>query len=386
MSPSTVIRPVRGLVACLTVCCSFSATARGQSPVPDDIERIIAGIKESHYRLLHLPGGVALRYRLEVEQDSRNPVFVWQQGLNGSLNVKWPQLRCRVEGPMSGYVVYKDGKYVTETRPTLREANYNFETMAGVGRDGNLLGQVVNYRHAFSAIMGFPLLMQFYVEMDQYYVPGEELRTEYWLPNALEQQRYELGPVEEVGGVPCRALRRPGLDTVWVATSHGHVVCKREYRYGAGKPLRERVYNLDLREVAPGLWLPTRQVKEEFDSAAEGRLRARYTLTVLGARVGAVTDEGVRVVLDEKVARIEDHIAGKFYGPPGSKGHAFDDAVRRATDMNLAAPGKGAAGRLTLLLLSGNALLGLALIYFLSRKYRTEVAARGSLSQDHWRV
>jgi hypothetical protein len=82
-----------------------------------------------------------------------------------------------------------------------------------------------------------------------------------------------------------------------------------------------------------------------------------------------VTDEELRVVLDERVAKIEDHIAGKFYGPAGPRGRPFEEAVRRARDLNLGLGGAGAGARTVLLLLSGNAALCVALL-FAGRKAR----------------
>jgi len=322
----------------LALCYLLPSASVGQSDKSNEIVKTVAGIRNSHNRLFHVPGGIGIHYRLDVEQDSRNPVFVWRNGLDGSLNIKWPEMRCRVEGQMSGYQVQKDGKNFEETRPTIREANYNFETQAGVGRDGTLLGQIVNYRHAFSAIMGFPLVMQCYVEMDQYYVPGEALKTAYWLPNAVEQHSYKLRHAEATNGIPCQVLERSGLDTLWVATGHGYVICKREYHFGVGKPLRERVQNLDLKEVAPAVWIPLRQIKEEFDSEVPGKLKVRYTLKVLETKVGKVSDNDIRIVLDENMAKIEDYINGKLYEPAANNGKPFELRVQSALESNLKPP------------------------------------------------
>lgn len=319
----------------VTLCGSVLSNSASAEPAPS-VAETLAGIRESHKRLLHVAGGIGITYRLEVEQDAAHPVFVWTQGLDGVLNIRWPELRCRVEGPMAGYMVYKQGKYVRETRHTIREANYNFETHAGVGRDDKMLGQIVNYRHAFSAILGFPLLMQSYVEMEQYYVPGENLKSEYWLPNALEQNAYSREGQEVLNGIPCDVVRRRDLDRIWVATKHGHVVCKREYHFGVGKPLRERLQNMDVREVAPNVWMPWRQVREEFDADRPGALKVRYLLNVRAVSVGRLSEEDTRVVLDEKTAKIEDQVTGTLYESAQQKGKTFDSAVQRAQETNLA--------------------------------------------------
>jgi hypothetical protein len=340
---------------------------RGAAPPPGEVARIAQGIRAGHDRLLRVKGGIAIRYRLDVEQDPKNAVFIFEKGLDGSLNIKWPVMRCRVEGPMSGFVVDD----VEVTRPNVREANYNFETHSGVGRDGKMLGQVLPARHAFSAVCCFPLIFQHYVEADQYYVPREVMKTEYWLPNALQQQRYEPAGTEVVDGIPCRVLKRPGLDTLWVATGHGHVVCKREFHYGVGQPLRERVLNSDLKEVAPGLWLPHRQVKESFAEEGPAQPELRLTLKVLEVRVGNLRDEDVRVVLTKDILRIEDQIQKRTFATgPTSDIDPFDAAVERAKASNLAlAPPKGSLA-LKVVLVNVAVVLSLALVFVLRRRYR----------------
>jgi hypothetical protein len=318
------IRMYAGLLAyCLL---SPSIYSKELQPIP--ISQIIKGIRDNHDRMLHIPGGIGIRYHVDVKQDPNNPVCVFHKGFDASLNIRWPELRSREEGLMGGIIVH-NGEQISEiSRPTIREGSYDFETMAGVAHDSEYLGQIVNYRHAFSS-NAHPLLWQFYVEMDQYYVPGEAMKTDYWLPNALEQHPYELAGEEVINGVPCQILKRPNMDTIWIATKRGFVVCRREFNYGLGQPLKERVQNLDLKEVSPGIWVPLTQIRDTFDLANPRKLLVRYVLKVNDVNVGNLTDTDVRVVLSDKISRIEDYIAGKVYTPASDKTRPLDESISR---------------------------------------------------------
>ncbi len=355
---------------------AVSALAAAQSPrahaAPADpsVEVIARGLRESHRRLLEHKGGVSIRYRLDFEEGRSRSYFAFKKGLDGLLNVKWPELRCRIEGPMS-VMVYVDHVPTPKAVPTVREGTFNFETFSGVAQDGNTLGQIVNFRHPFSASSGFPLQFLFFAEMEQFYEPGQTLTTDYWLPNALEQHSYMLGREEEVGGVPCRVLRREGMDTLWVAPDLGYLVCKREFHYGVGKSLRERVLNLEPKEVSPGLWLPMRQVREAFEEESPNELQERLTVRILGTHVGDLTDADVRVVLPDTVKRIEDHITGKIYEPGVDKANRFDEAIERAR--SAAAPSGPAKHRFSF---TSIVLLNLTLVLGLTIRWQLTLTRR----------
>jgi len=58
-------------------------------------------------------------------------------------------------------------------------------------------------------------------------------------------------------------LERQGLDKLWLDREHGCAVVRREWRWGAGKPLRARIQNADFREGPAGVWLP-RDIRTEL--------------------------------------------------------------------------------------------------------------------------
>ncbi len=58
-------------------------------------------------------------------------------------------------------------------------------------------------------------------------------------------------------------LERQGLDKLWLDKGYSYAVARREWRWGAGKPLRVRIQNTDFREGPAGIWLP-RDIRTEF--------------------------------------------------------------------------------------------------------------------------
>jgi len=261
---------------------------------------------------------------------------------------------------MSGIVI--DG--VEKTQWTVREANYNFETGTGIGRDGDDFGQIVNFRHPYCADFAYPLRWQFYPEMDREYVRGAKLKTEYWIPDALEQNTYTRGGDESVDGISCVKLQRAGLDTIWIAKNVGYLICRRDFHFGLNKPVRERVQNLEPKELAPGVWIPMRQIREEFDQ--DGSFLARFELRVENTTVGAIGDKDLEVILGERMMRIEDHITNKIYEPIASLN--LDEMIEQAKKSAPQLYHASNPQRLTALLVTSNLVLAILLVVIWRRR------------------
>ncbi len=352
---------------------SLAAAAPPDAPV-DDVAKIEAGIKAAHERFLRHPGGIGISYRLEFEPNPKETAyFVFREGANGLMNVRWPELRARVEGPLFTSPVGGEGQKKGEKpRNEVREGSFNFETFTGVMHDGNDLGQITTYRDPFSSTSAYPLRFQFFEEVDQTFHTGPEYESNYWLPHALQTGGYTVTGSETVNGIPCQVLRKEGLDAIWVATGHGYVVCKREHNYQIGKSIRERTVNSELKEIAPGVWIPMRQVKEAFVDRADGVLEAKYTVRVTEVKVGTVSDSDVRVVLPATVARIDDMITRKVYQPNAPS--QIDAAIQQAKESNLALGKSSRRGRLHTSVL-GLFAVGLGLLVVHSyRRWRTRAA------------
>lgn len=270
-----------------------------------------------------------LEYRVSVEQEPERPMIVYPNGFTGVLAIRWPKRRSSVDGEMGG--IKKLGPHGTRTEVTertVREANYDFVANRSASRDGTRLGQIGGFRTPFSAQFCFPLAFQDYVEVAQQYVDGEPLRTDQWLPNCLRQYRYEYVGQEDVGGAPCVILERKGWDKLWIDTAHGYLVARRERTYGPHRGLRQRTENLAAREVAPAIWIPTQQIREQYEMGATNPA-CRMTLDITKVRVGDVRDADLEVVFPQEMERIEDATTCQTMQGDGSLADRLDRALQR---------------------------------------------------------
>src|SRR5262249_45309928 len=95
-------------------------------------------------------------------------------------------------------------------------------------------------------------------------------QTEPWLPEVIEKNPkiYVVLPeLEVVDGRSCHVIEYPKFDKVWIDAERGFAVVRRETCWAEDYPLRRRITNLDHRfHAVPGLWLPQKQVHEQFCS------------------------------------------------------------------------------------------------------------------------
>ena len=340
---------------------TFSARVTPTVAQQPDLAAVIEGIRENHRRLLHLPGGIAVEYKASVDQPPGIEAFLFPNGFDGHLRILWPQLYIRIEG---GTVV---DAFTARRRvlPNVREAMHDFDTLTGVSREGKVLAQIANFRHVFTAKHAYLLNIQHYVEASQMYVPGETMTTDYWLPNALEQNDYSIVGEETINGVSCLVVRRKAMDTLWVSPRHAFVICRRDVNYGPKKPLRERTYNKNLRQVSPGVWLPMEQIRERYDPDT-GERAYTLTLRVTKYSVGDVEDKDLTVIIPKDTQAIEDHLLGVVHqGKPNTPAD-FKEVIGQ-TRMDLDRPG-GIRG----FLIAINIAIVLAvLIWFVRRRTKT---------------
>jgi len=90
-----------------------------------------------------------------------------------------------------------------------------------------------------------------------------------FLPEFLENNKgkYVVQPIQEtVDGFPCWVVEYPGMDKFWVDVKHGYAVRKRIYHWNPGKPKKFAILNQEWKEVAPGLWLPHKQIVDKYAS------------------------------------------------------------------------------------------------------------------------
>lgn len=293
-------------------------------PAVADVNRRLTA---AHATLLQLPGGWAMDYRLTVKEAPASAHFSFPKGLIGSCAVLWPVLRSRVEGEMR-VLVEKQPKLL----PTIREGNFNFETGLSMAFDGEHVGQIANYRHPFSATFVYPLRLQCYQEAEQWFGPASRSDDEFSLPGALEahQAEYVVEGWEEVEGIACLRLSRPGLDRMWLAVSHSCTLMRREYNYRVGGPLRDRFSSERVVELSPGVWFPLVQRQTTYGN--EGQILIERVLEIVDIRVGTLSSKDTDVVLSPNLRRVEDLIDRVVYQRPAAQSETarLDQSVLHA--------------------------------------------------------
>jgi hypothetical protein len=120
--------------------------------------------------------------------------------------------------------------------------------------------------------------------------------------------------LEDVDGVLCHVLERPGKDVLWIAADHGFNVARRTVFQPSGAVLFEFKAN-GFKEHAKGIWLPKRQISVAFNfdtDPKEYRGRVRFVMinNLHDARFGDVPDSVFQVPLPEGV-KLDDRRKGK---------------------------------------------------------------------------
>jgi hypothetical protein len=308
------------------MCVALLLFAGHDASAQSSIDVIKREIRAHQARLLKIPGGVEIHYRVDVVQPEDRPHFLFRKGLDGVFVSRWPQIRCREEGPFSGYNAIRNGKTVSETRDTIREGAYDFALKLSFARDNAGLSQISPYRHGFSTHC-YVLKGQFFEQMNQRYELQADLESDFLLPCALSSDYVSLSG-GYVNGVPCTLASRSGLDRIWIAESHGYTVCKREFHFSIGGPIRDRMVADDLREITAGVWLPMRQVTEKFDQS--GDLLYRLNIKVTRIVTGRVTDEDLYVDLS-KNNLLQDQVNGGWMRSTDAPNDRFEKAIQQVT-------------------------------------------------------
>jgi hypothetical protein len=109
-----------------------------------------------------------------------------------------------------------------------------------------------------------------------------------FLPDAVEENpgKYTLrSTAESVDGAKCWLIEWPGADRIWTDPKCGFAIRRRAYTWGEGKPARMEIWNRDLKEVKPGLWLPQRQEVHRYAHPSEpqakwGQIQSRNSYSV----------------------------------------------------------------------------------------------------------
>ena len=91
---------------------------------------------------------------------------------------------------------------------------------------------------------------------------------------------------ETVGGADCWVVEDAGQDKLWLDPARSYALVRREWNWGANRPLQFRYQNSDFKEVAAGLWLPlAAQCEAMYDPDKgpdfAGKVQLHYRITAL---------------------------------------------------------------------------------------------------------
>ena len=112
------------------------------------------------------------------------------------------------------------------------------------------------------------------------------------IEEAVRSPNYRLlDSSEAVSGEACWIFDRDGIDQIWVARERPLCLMKREFRDRGSGRLLERIVTHKVREVSPGLWIPT-ALRNQFFARTDG---TKEVIEVEGVI------NGVRVDLNENV-------------------------------------------------------------------------------------
>jgi hypothetical protein len=170
----------------------------------------------------------------------------------------------------------------------------------------------------------------------QIFGSGGDWQPEWrWLPEALEERQHEFKVrplLEEVDGAPCHVLEWPDHDIIWVDCSRGYVLCRRTYYQSPGSPLLE-AENSGLREVNPGLWLPSKEVTTIYNRDTDpktfaGKVKLVETNTLLDFRFENVPDSLFDVPRIRQ-GKVTDYVRGITYVKYPPDVDPFEEALRR---------------------------------------------------------
>jgi prepilin-type N-terminal cleavage/methylation domain-containing protein/prepilin-type processing-associated H-X9-DG protein len=128
----------------------------------------------------------------------------------------------------------------------------------------------------------------------------------FQLDRLVPSGKYRIDGEETIDGLDCVVLTRPDLDRLWLAKDRGWMIVRREWRWTIGGPLKRRIHNRDLREIADGAWIPFQAEVEIY-----GHPRSRP-----GQRVG---------VLNASVVHAESDVPDDWFEPHFVKGTMVDD-------------------------------------------------------------
>jgi hypothetical protein len=131
---------------------------------------------------------------------------------------------------------------------------------------------------------------------DQHQAPRLEGRPIVLREVAASPKYSTVRPQQElVDGRWCHVLENEGVERLWIDTEHGCALLARETFYGTPPVLTQRLESMGHREVAPGVWLPSRMRNIQYNWRARTEAARKVKMVdavhlVLEARANDVDD------------------------------------------------------------------------------------------------
>jgi hypothetical protein len=283
---SVVHRPlaVAGLLAFLAILVlGLGRRVKAGPPATLTADKLIGRLTDHAERFKKLPG-LIVDYRMDREVILTSPVlgtwaFEWGEGSNAIRPGQSRKLFTRFRHPERlpgnpGGVIVREEVHTLDDTLLVR-----VESSTAKGKTYPSAAVIMSpAKHGTSGLPAhipyFKYLGYVVIEKPEEGFPPRAVypKDSYWLPDAVIKNRgeYVLDPEQEqIGGVWCHVLQRPGFDKLWVQTEPGTALRRRQVGWGQGKPIRENMLFDDFVEVASGLTLPRSILYEVYAAATD---------------------------------------------------------------------------------------------------------------------
>jgi hypothetical protein len=301
------MRPVTAL-AVLLILVGSRIVARATEPARLNIDEIIKGIEDNQK--------------------------VWSAQKNWM--VKYTHTRERINPPPGKMVEFPDVELTNARRGKMLAIYHRQPLVNGTGMNEAWLlwdGRIYTERNGFRAYrqdtisqdvlsyFWYPMTLMRDMISEFYQIPEEAFQRDrelaMILPYCLKanKNQYHVRPeLEEIDGIKCHVLERPGRDILWISAECGFNVCRRTLYQQSGDLLSE-FKATGFKEYARGIWLPRRQLAVAYNNDSdpqEFRRRLRFVMinNLREARFGDIPDSIFQIPLPANVI-VEDRRKNK---------------------------------------------------------------------------
>lgn len=313
MLSSSLKRSSLVLLLLLAFCSGRVDHVEAANPASLSVEQLLNGLVDYYSRIEKLPA-LEVEYRIENEFHHKSSVigdWKWQEfthvvrpGDKKKLYVRYrypaPSSRDSQKKEVIRDKVYSRDDDLVVRVETSDEGGKTYPAAAALmtpSQEGP--SPIPPFLFPYFNYLAFPVS-----EQPEAGLPPRMLypKDSFWLPDAPRKNRSAYTVVkelEEIGGIWCHVLDRPGLDRLWVQTEPAFVLRRRQVWWGDGKPIRENCLFDDFVQVTPQLSLPRTIIREVYgapwdDTGLQNKVCSRLHLRVSKLVVEPVPDNRFR--------------------------------------------------------------------------------------------